>query len=799
MRKSIFFLILLAIVPFVLAAQNADYSRVKVYLYNNSIQELAELGLEVDHGQHMPHRFLISDYSKEEIALMRQEGFEIEILIEDAIAYYQNPDRGKDLETLLRINECGQEDIDSFSQYPYLTPENYEFGSMQGYFLYEEMLENVDLMKEKYPNLITERIVVGDVTNDGNRVFYLKISDNPDVEEEEPEILYNAVHHAREPNSMSQLIFYMWYLLENYETDDYVRFLVDNTEMYFVPCLNPDGYIKNQIENPNGGGLWRKNTWRNEFDQVKGVDLNRNYGYFWGFDNSGSSPNENSQTYRGESAFSEVETQAMRTLCIEHDFKLALNYHTFGNLLIHPWGYNDLPTEEDSIFKAFGRAMNSENDFVMGTGTETVGYIVNGDSDDWLYGEQTEKNKIYSYTPEVGSNPIDGFWPRPGSIDYLNRSAMRLNLTTAHIAIDKMTLVESNASNYVLSEVGELFFDAHMLGMQGGEYTVSLNPASFLDDVAPSINLNMDFFERESLALGYALKDDLVAGDLLNFEVLVSNGAYTDTILIEKTYLGSNVESVPLVEEDFSSLGDWDLQLWGQTQESFLSAPFAITDSEGGDYPNSSINILNYIPQIDLTEAETAILSFWAKWEIEQEWDYVQLSVSEDGFNYQSLCGKYTNPGSIYQIEGEPIYDGVQAEWVKEEIDLADYIGKTITLRFMLVADGGINMDGFYIDDFSISTFKEMELSSTLDNSLEKEVSLVPNPVYDFVKINMSSAVTSKLAQATVYDKLGRQVMEFDIDAPQIDLDLSALQEGMYFMEFRTKEGTSFTKKLVKN
>ena len=83
-----------------------------------------------------------------------------------------------------------------------------------------------------------------------------KISDNPNQDENEPEILYDAVHHAREPNSLSQLIFYMYYLLENYGLNDEVTYLVNETEMYFVPCINPDGYIYNQINDPNGGGMW---------------------------------------------------------------------------------------------------------------------------------------------------------------------------------------------------------------------------------------------------------------------------------------------------------------------------------------------------------------------------------------------------------------------------------------------------------------------------------------------------------------------------------------------------------------
>jgi hypothetical protein len=86
--------------------------------------------------------------------------------------------------------------------------------------------------------------------------------------------------------------------------------------------INPDGYVYNETIAPNGGGMHRKNrrdTGCGDGTQ-RGIDLNRNYGYEWGADNSGSSPNPCSSTFRGDSAFSEPETQAVR------DFILATNF-----------------------------------------------------------------------------------------------------------------------------------------------------------------------------------------------------------------------------------------------------------------------------------------------------------------------------------------------------------------------------------------------------------------------------------------------------------------------------------------
>ena len=137
---------------------------------------------------------------------------------------------------------------------------NYEDGSMGGYLTYDELLATLDEMVNLYPNLITARAPIGNILTHENRpIYWLRLSDNPNVEEAEPEVLYTALHHAREPNSLSQMVFYLWYLLENYDSDPEVKYLVDNTAMYFIPCINPDGYIYNETNDPNGGGLWRKN------------------------------------------------------------------------------------------------------------------------------------------------------------------------------------------------------------------------------------------------------------------------------------------------------------------------------------------------------------------------------------------------------------------------------------------------------------------------------------------------------------------------------------------------------------
>ena len=112
---------------------------------------------------------------------------------------------------------------------------------MGGFYTLSEVIGELDNMKIQYPILISTKISIGNSVE--NRPIYtVKISDNPEFDENEPEILYTALHHAREPQSMMQMIYFMYYLLENYNTDPSVQYLVNNRELYFIPVVNPDGY-----------------------------------------------------------------------------------------------------------------------------------------------------------------------------------------------------------------------------------------------------------------------------------------------------------------------------------------------------------------------------------------------------------------------------------------------------------------------------------------------------------------------------------------------------------------------------
>ena len=301
-----------------------------------------------------------------------------------------------------------------------------DFGA---YHTYTEAIAAMDALVAAHPALITAKQSIG-TTIEGRPIWIYKISDNPNVDEDEPEIFFNAYIHAREPISFEVLYDLAQYLLNGYGTDPRATTLVDTRETWILPVVNPDGVEYNRQTNPNGGGMWRKNR-RNNGGSY-GVDLNRNFGYNWGYDNEGSSPYGGDETYRGTGPFSEPETAAMRDFVVSRHFKLALNYHAYGGLHNFAPGHNNVHNGDYDECLELGRIRRATSGYNTGTSWELL-YLVNGDANDWMQQDEVLKPKIYAFVSEVGTD-TDGFWPAESRIPALVAENREANLQMIELA-----------------------------------------------------------------------------------------------------------------------------------------------------------------------------------------------------------------------------------------------------------------------------------------------------------------------------------------------------------------------------
>jgi carboxypeptidase T len=791
MRNSLI-IILLSIFSLNLNAQQERYSRVKVNLHNKNIEDVARLGLEADHGYYVPNYFLINEFSESELQRLNQAGFTYQTIVEDIYQEYLRQNAPKN-DLILR----GAAACDS-KRYAYKTPKNYKEGVMNGYFYYEEMLSILDSMRLRYPNLISAKKTISDTlkSNENRPLHWIKISDNPTVDENEPEVLYTALHHAREPQSLSQMLYFMWYVLENYATDPEIKYIVDNSEMYFVPCVNPDGYAFNQSTNPLGGGFWRKNRRDNKNGTI-GVDLNRNYGFNWGFNDVGSSNIPANDTYRGTSAFSEPENRLMRLFCSQHQFQMSLNYHSYGNLLVYPWGYSDKLTADSTVFIGFAKAMKRENGFYSGTGIETVGYNVNGDADDWMYGDTITKKKMFSYTPETGPSYY-GFWPPKNVIIDLNKTTILQNMT-APLLLQNYGLATDKTPQYLATKTGKLKFDIQRLGLQNGALTVSLKTGnSNIISVGASKTYTLKQFQTVSDSIDFTLKSTLKGGEEVLVLLSVSNGSYTHTDTLRKIF-GTPLR---LFYDACENLNNWTADApWNVSLEDYLSESNCITDSPSAFYlGNKKTNLTSKKAIVLPTNIAKILLRFGAKWDIEYINDYVTPYISTNGTTFTPICGKLTRSSNKIANLNDPVYEGLQREWQQEEFDITAYAGQSIWWRFSFNSDASIQANGFLFDDFEVmvSTIDK----TGLDFLNEKEFTLstnAPNPFHAFTEFSFDIN-TSKNAptQLIVTDILGKEMLRQMVDNPQIRLNTEGWQNGVYFYQIERNGLRTKAKKMIK-
>jgi hypothetical protein len=296
--------------------------------------------------------------------------------------------------------------------------------TLGAYHTYYETGRELQQITEAYPS-ITRLDTLG-YSLEGRIIWGLKISDNVSVEEaNEPEVLYMGNHHARELISVEVPLHFANYLVENYGTASRVTEIVDTRQIWIVPMVNPDGHA--YVEKYNLS--WRKNR-RDNGDGTLGVDLNRNYGYQWGYDDIGSSPNGGDYNYRGDSAWSEPEIRAIRDFVESHTFVTALTYHAYGNKYIYPWGYINEHSVDQPVFETMAIRFGVSNNYRHGNSWETLVYYMNGEAVDWLYGETTTKPAIFAMTVEVGSN-ADYFFPDTSRIVLLALQNLEPNLQLA--------------------------------------------------------------------------------------------------------------------------------------------------------------------------------------------------------------------------------------------------------------------------------------------------------------------------------------------------------------------------------
>jgi hypothetical protein len=633
---------------------------------------------------------------------------------------------------------------------------------------YSEAIALMDSLHMLYPSVVSARWSIGQ-GHEGNDIWCFRVSDNPEVDEpDEPEVLFDGLHHANEIMGSEVTLMLAEYLAEQYTAGDpEISQLLNEREVYMVPILNPDGMLYNEAVYPNGGASWRKNR-RDNGDGTWGVDLNRNYSYEWGCD-EGSSGNPGDPTYRGPAPQSEPEVQAVVAFINAHEFITRQSYHSSGNVTLYPWGYTRDDTPDEDIFREMAAAMTLYNGYRAGQpGDPGILYIACGGAFDWDYGAQDEHEKIFGFSNELGTSqwppesqrqPIfeDNIWPAiyliqmAGSLrgvswihtplPYTAKGAQPYPLVAVPMGYEGAPIDTSSVTLHFRVD-GGAFSDVPMVPTgQPGEFGASI-PGQFQGTVVEYYLSASDIEGRQGTSPRNA------PSALHYFEVgrefvhpMEADRGWTvgDSDDDAGTGIWVRVDPIgtPAQPEDDHSPDGTHCWITGQHAE---GGSIGHNDVDGG-------KTTLFSPIYDLEGALSVAFEYW-RWYSNSE----GTNPNEDWWDVL-----LSNDGGESWVSLEHTQESSNA-WESLSFDLEDFypVPGQVQLKFVASDEGGGSIVEAGVDDFSIAGVFEIsgspDLSTAFQLSLEQNY---PNPFHPETTIRFRHPVAGPV-RLGVYDASGR-------------------------------------------
>ena len=310
---------------------------------------------------------------------------------------------------------------------------------------YNQIINKMKELEQKYPDKV--KLEYLGKTFEGRDIVAMRISKNINDEEgKKKSILITGLHHAREWATGESALNIAEKLLES--NDNELNNYLNDLDIYILPVVNPDGYEYSLKEY----AWWRKN--KKTFENGMGVDLNRNYftpkdptlyrqpndkpDNTW--DDYGASDSVYSDTYRGPYGNSEEEIKAITKLVNSKHIDTVIDIHSYGNMILYPWGYTNNPTEIDQIYEEVAKEMNSfvNNSFRVMQAIKL--YPTTGSSLDYHH-----KEGRFSYTFEIGNS----FFPK--SKEELDSQKQKV-LTMVKIFMKNLSAGKIPTQKYIVSK-----------------------------------------------------------------------------------------------------------------------------------------------------------------------------------------------------------------------------------------------------------------------------------------------------------------------------------------------------------
>ena len=248
----------------------------------------------------------------------------------------------------------------------------------------DQLLEQMRTLQERYPQLV-DLIDIGDSARKvagegGHDIWMLRVTNRKANVSKKPVAMHVGGVHAREIANPELLLRWTEKVLERYGTDAQATSLLDTRELHIVPLANPDGHdvVTDGFADGINPDIWQ----RKNLGGAEGVDLNRNFRWHWGA--GGTSRNPDSDVYRGPSAASEPETQALQGVMERSRPNMFVDWHSFSELNLYPWGDSFMKAPDHTPLKAISDRFSELNGYTSQPSVDL--YPTSGTTTDHAYG-----------------------------------------------------------------------------------------------------------------------------------------------------------------------------------------------------------------------------------------------------------------------------------------------------------------------------------------------------------------------------------------------------------------------------
>lgn len=634
---------------------------------------------------------------------------------------------------------------------------------IDGYRSYSQMVADLENYQNTYPNLcqmtdlgptygvLYQQQGMTNYNDFDHHVYAFKVSDNVQSEEDEPNVYFFGMHHAREPLSMEVSMYVLNHLLTQYATDTEIQNLINNTQIWFIPAVNPDGY---KIVFDQTDVWWRKNIKdnnnNNQFDTYNnygygpdGIDINRNYSWGWGYFSASDDPT--AVTFHGTEAFSEIETNYVKDFLNARHFVAGISYHTYSGLVLFPWGgkpymyapdYQALSGLAESMAQTILKTDGSGNHYIAEPGWAL--YAASGGLDDFAYGT----HGTFAYTIELG----ESFIPtapivQQTKINNLQAALMMIKrvhkeVLTGHITdednhpLQAEIFIEGIDDTGVprLASVSDSLYGRYDRLLVAGVYPVSYYKRGYIPQTittpvseASATFQNITLLPAQNCSLQGYIYDEF-GNPLENCRVFIDHNSLTETL--------TDAFGFFMINDLYT--GTYPLRIQKQNT---LALKTSITLHENNNHQVFQINGTYYSDNFDSGNLLWNKIGSWGLCTTqsysgnrslsdspngnynENEYSYCQYPQAVELSNCTSASVSFMTKYDVglnsefvsFEISTDNInwqaldvFAGDQSEWIEKSYCLNSLLGQSIYFRFVLETNYNSFGNGIFIDDFNI-------------------------------------------------------------------------------------------------